>query len=379
MYTFENQSKKKLHVQVSERIKAMIQKGGWRQDDKLPSYRNLVKELNVSLVTVKQAMDLLVAEKVIYGHHGKGMFVLNPVKNSSRQIQTIGLIVYCTNNLLFSSDYLMQMFQGIMLAADKLKADVKLISLKKEGAVSVQSLIDKKIDGVVLLAVNNEKYLKDFVQSSIPVVVADFNNPEIPLDYVVCDNEQSGLNCVNELVSFGHKRIAYMDGWSNDTLVLNEKGTHPEVETSDVLERRNVYKSQMDVLGFSEHIKVLGLDLKKEASYIKDVCDHIVSLKQKPSAIIAYDNNLGCELMKELEKVGLNVPGDISIVAMAGAETNVVGAKTLSYCKMPFIEIGTKSVAILKSRCRSLRNTKAKITYMPGQWVTGNTIADIRK
>lgn len=64
-----------LYVQVKNHIRERIESGELRAHDALPGERELVAQLGLSRTTVRQALNDLVAEGVLYRHHGKGTFV----------------------------------------------------------------------------------------------------------------------------------------------------------------------------------------------------------------------------------------------------------------------------------------------------------------
>lgn len=66
-----------LYLQVIDRLKSNIEKGIFKENDKLPSEFELSKSLGVSRATLREALRLLEEENVIVRRHGVGTFV-NP-------------------------------------------------------------------------------------------------------------------------------------------------------------------------------------------------------------------------------------------------------------------------------------------------------------
>ena len=67
--------KKKLYEIVIDHIKDRIASGELMVGDLVPSESQLSKLLNVSVGTVRKAIDILEMEKLLYRHHGKGTYV----------------------------------------------------------------------------------------------------------------------------------------------------------------------------------------------------------------------------------------------------------------------------------------------------------------
>ncbi|SER52360.1 GntR family transcriptional regulator [Psychrobacillus sp. OK032] len=64
-----------LYLQVIDRIKEDIEKGIFKEKEKLPSEFELAKSLGVSRATLREALRLLEEENVIVRRHGVGTFV----------------------------------------------------------------------------------------------------------------------------------------------------------------------------------------------------------------------------------------------------------------------------------------------------------------
>lgn len=66
-----------LYLQVIDHLKQDIEKGVYKEKEKLPSEFELAKELGVSRATLREALRILEEENVIIRRHGVGTFV-NP-------------------------------------------------------------------------------------------------------------------------------------------------------------------------------------------------------------------------------------------------------------------------------------------------------------
>jgi len=71
----DNKSGAPIYDQIYSQIKSQIISGALREDEALPSIRNLAKDLRISVVTTKRAYDELEREGFIYTLPAKGCFV----------------------------------------------------------------------------------------------------------------------------------------------------------------------------------------------------------------------------------------------------------------------------------------------------------------
>lgn len=71
----DNKSGAPIYDQIYAQIKTQIISGALREDELLPSIRNLAKDLRISFITTKRAYEELEKEGFIYTIPGKGCFV----------------------------------------------------------------------------------------------------------------------------------------------------------------------------------------------------------------------------------------------------------------------------------------------------------------
>ena len=74
-----------LYKQVTDQIKESIADGTLQPEDKLPSIREMSKELKISIITIKRAYADMESEGFIYTRTGMGSFVANVNKNTLRE------------------------------------------------------------------------------------------------------------------------------------------------------------------------------------------------------------------------------------------------------------------------------------------------------
>ncbi len=81
--TIDHYSKLPFYQQLYEILHSKIQRGEWRPGDKIPSESELIDTFQVSRNTVRQVLDMLVNEGMIYRQRGRGSFVAHPTLEQS--------------------------------------------------------------------------------------------------------------------------------------------------------------------------------------------------------------------------------------------------------------------------------------------------------
>lgn len=83
-----NFSGEPIYLQIVNQLKELIIKGILEESQKLPSIRNLAKELKISVITAQRAYDELEREGFIYTVVGKGSYVASINKEMYRETKT---------------------------------------------------------------------------------------------------------------------------------------------------------------------------------------------------------------------------------------------------------------------------------------------------
>ncbi|MDD2971020.1 MAG: GntR family transcriptional regulator [Lachnospiraceae bacterium] len=78
MESLETNDVTPLYIQLAEKIRTLIKDGTWSQGEQILPESALCRTYQVSRITVRKAIDLLVDEKVLQRKQGKGTFVTYP-------------------------------------------------------------------------------------------------------------------------------------------------------------------------------------------------------------------------------------------------------------------------------------------------------------
>jgi GntR family transcriptional regulator len=78
------------YMQIAELLRRRIARGVWRTGDRLPTNEALMKEFDVSRITIREALGLLINEKLIEARQGTGTFIrgVPPERNRWLSVET---------------------------------------------------------------------------------------------------------------------------------------------------------------------------------------------------------------------------------------------------------------------------------------------------
>lgn len=165
----------------------------------------------------------------------------------------------------------------------------------------------------------------------LPVVVALEVIENSGLAHVMIDNVEASRDAVRHLVSLGHERIAHLSG------------PVPEIMS---LRRREGYRLAMKDAGLPvlpgyEQIGDYSLRSGEAA------CRALFASAEPPTAVFAANDEMAFGLINALRAMGLDVPGDVSVVGFDDLFLAQAFYPPLTTVSQPRAEIGQQAMTLL--------------------------------
>jgi DNA-binding LacI/PurR family transcriptional regulator len=351
-----------------EQIRAHIASAGLRPGDPLPSYRELTARLNVSLMTVKRAMEALIREGVLVSVDRRGAFVARQIAPTRRELRVIGLLFSSSRTALVETFYRREIMIGLLRQADLIKADVQFFSFwARNGAVEPKE-VARVCDGLIVLGALRPAVLAPFVQEHIPLVVADFLCERLAVHHVVCDNAALVRSAVARLQALQHRELVYLTRFDTTAVPWS-------APDSDHRERYEAFQELARRQRAPWRVCVLPPGGGGELPFVPLL--ELMTARRRPTALVADSTGLARTAVQVIERqTRLRVPRDLSVVAVAGSEgENRMPGHVLAQNLVHFREMGTFAVERLEQRCRSLRPIRRTVERIGADFESGDTLA----
>lgn len=223
---------------------------------------------------------------------------------SNQKALNVTLLINIDDAKSFSNPFFYEVMHGIETVVYEKGLSLTITSSKKNKPTIdtlEQMVSEKRMQGLIIPASLAEaKIIKKFKKMHFPFVV--IGQPEAHTDlvnWVDINNQQGGEQAVEHLLNKGYRKIAFIGG--NNTELFNKNRLSGY---RDALKRNKVTVT-------ANHIK--ECDNTKN-----DACEKmkaLLSLKDKPDAVICGDNIISFGAMKAIKAEGLSIPNDIGIVS----------------------------------------------------------------
>jgi len=189
---------------------------------------------------------------------------------------------------------------------------------------TIRRMLVRKVDGVALLASEIEtEPIENLIQNRVPLVTMDRGHVGEGLSDIAI-NYRSGMDqALRHLKKLGHKKIAYIGGFSGLTISEHRK---------DAFVRA---MKRVDLIPRPEFIKVGNYRVTGGTAAMTE----LLSLKDRPTAVLAANDLTAIGGMRAAIKMGFSIPRDISIIGFDDIEMSDIVHPPLTTLQLSRFEI----------------------------------------
>jgi DNA-binding LacI/PurR family transcriptional regulator len=277
---------------------------------------------------------------------------------------TLGVTVHWAHGRLTSNTYLSAMLDGFLEFATNVGYQVKIISLVADDSNYVcAQLEDGSVDGIALLAPPDDSPLLAWAQNTrIATVLAGSIPSGMKLPGVDVDDEAAMVAGTRWLIGLGHRRIGMITGlmtqWSARR---REEGYLRAMRDADL----PVYP-----------------EWRYEGDYKPTSGEHgaheLMTRCPDLTAIICGNDWTALGAIGALQRMGLRVPDDVSLLGFDDFDTAQWLQPPLTTIRQPIREIGIKAAEILIRQIAS-GTREESTTFFEGTVVQRRSVIPLRE
>jgi DNA-binding LacI/PurR family transcriptional regulator len=229
---------------------------------------------------------------------------------------TVGLAVPNINSWYFA-----QVAAGVEAVLADAGMDVLLHSVDdgegRSRLLSGQSSVRRRLDGLILIDVLlTAAEIRTLAADPVHVVTVGQRTEDFPS--VTVDNRQAALTVTRHLLGLGHRRVGLIGGSVRTSLPFDVPGHRRQGYVEALLEAGLDYHADLEADG--------GFSVKGGS----EAMVHLMSESRPPTAVFALSDEMAMGAIKAATDLGLQVPGDVSIVGFDDHElAGVFGLTTV--------------------------------------------------
>jgi DNA-binding LacI/PurR family transcriptional regulator len=198
----------------------------------------------------------------------------------------------------------------------------------------VDEILDFQVDGIVAASVALSSDLSARCRSAgVPMVLFNRAQDDPAMSAVTSDNRAGGRKVAEFLLAGGHEKIGYIAGWEG---------------ASTQRDREAGFVDALNAAGHQLHAREVGDFVTEKA---QAATRRMFAGADRPDAVFVANDHMALAVMDTLRfELGLNVPGDVSVVGYDDVTVASWPAYDLTTVRQPANRMVSETVDILLSK-----------------------------
>ena len=334
--------------------------------------KDIARKLNISTSTVSYALNggprgvpeevrekvLAVARELNYRPNSLARSMV------TGRTDTIAIVPPRGTHPVVLSPYIQAVLNAIVEAGEALQQDILLHTAQGDADPKgiARSVLGGRADGIFLIAPSLSSTLpREIAAQQFPCVVFSAEGPEGTLT-VTIDNAQATRQALDHLVALGHRKIGHIVG---------------RMQMRDGFERHAAYRAYLEEQGLPVRQEwIVAGDFAY--SRAKEAARQILTAAERPTAILAANDESGVAAIHVAEEMGLCIPEDLSIVSYDFLPEAILSLPDLTAVRQPLQQMIAHGMKLLVQWAREGQRPEPARTVFPTELVVRHTTAPPR-
>lgn len=339
-----------LYLEVYQRLRDAIHSGAYRVGDRMPAEAELTKQLGVSPITLKRAMDLLRDDGYVTRRPRLGTVVVSETATTAVAARKgpaplIGCVL-----TEFDDTFGTRVLAGLLDASGSAAHLVVKRSLGDRAAEGelVRSLVADGVTGLILEP-SSSQYVApavlELLTQSFPVVILDRVFDGVPVSSVCSDNVAAGSKAAEALFAAGHEHVGLV---SASTAV-------------------STVQDRLDGVVAAHATRHVPFDPARQFREVRSTVpgsgvapdDDVVELEKflaahpEVTGLVATEYKIAVLLREAAQRAGRTVPDDLGIVCFDHPEAFYDQAQyRFTHVRQDEARMGSEAVALVLAQLR---------------------------
>lgn len=328
---------------------------------------DIAREMNVSVVTVSKALS---------GQKGVSEETREQIQKIADDLgyrksekdeqpsisHTIGVLV-AERYLKEDQSFYWSVYQQLTQRAMKKHcfSVLEVVSAAAEESLETPNImIEKRVDGVIILGSFQREYADMLVSSSkVPMVSLDTSETSCA-DAVVSNNMPGGYLMTNYLFSLGHQKIGFVG-----TLRMTSSIDDRYIGYCKSLMKHGIDLKQAMVI--EDRDKVTGMVFQKEGFKLP---------KEMPTAFFCNCDLSASVLIRQLREQGYRVPEDVSVVGFDNYVTDQFGETGITTYEINIKDMVARAVHVITHKIENAEYSNG-VSMIQGRFIERESAARI--
>ena len=230
---------------------------------------------------------------------------------------------------------------------------------QQEEERSLQLLLERRVDGVIVLAGRLPDDQLRTVAAQVPMVIVARRVAGLESQCIFIDNQAGAYRATRYLIGLGHTRIAHIAGPTD----------HP-----DAADRLAGYCAALADAGLTVDQRLIAQGQFTEATGLAGI-EELLARGERFSAVFAANDQTAYGAMLGLFNHGYRIPTDMSVVGFDDQYLSAYTLPPLTTVRQPVVEMGQAAAAAV---LRLLDGDEPKLPGFPADLVIRKSVMRLR-
>ena len=267
---------------------------------------------------------------------------------TSKRTHTAGILISDVGNPFYP-----EVIHGVEDAAFQDGYDVFLCNTnydEQRGMAFVRSLIDKRVDGVLIMSSSmSDNWLAELARNNVPAVVLDWDvhDGNGNLSLIRVDYERGIHQAVDHLIELGHRRFAHVSG---------------PVELLTTKLRREAFLDALQSYGVpAPDVQIVEGDLRIEGG--RRAMQSLLQYPERATAVFCANDLMAMGILSEARIHDIQIPKEISVIGLDDIWLATQTDPPLTTVSLPRYQIGQMAMQLLFELLDKPREREAEPLY----------------
>jgi DNA-binding LacI/PurR family transcriptional regulator len=220
---------------------------------------------------------------------------------------------------------------------------------------ALTTMLELRVDALIIMGSMMKVARIEEFASTLPVTLVGRHILSKVLDSVGTDDVAGGRAAVEHLAALGHSRIAHIHAGS----------------AAGSSRRRRGYEKEMHKRGLDEHIRLFRGDFTETGG--ARAMAEILSKANVPTAVFASNDAAALGAMEVIDKAGLSIPNDISLIGYDDLALSGLPRISLTTIGQPRTDLGREAIRLVLERLDEGRREARHVVVPPSLVIRSTT------
>ncbi|MEV7394659.1 LacI family DNA-binding transcriptional regulator [Streptomyces sp. NPDC091215] len=225
---------------------------------------------------------------------------------------------------------------------------------EKEEEHVTDAMIDRGMDGIVLVAAVSSRARLEHIASLVPTVVVGRHGRSPLYDTVADDDTAGAALVVRHLAELGHRRIAHIEHRETDPTRIEEM---PNTQ------RAKGYRHAMHALGLADEIDVVSTSYTQQGGL--QGARELLARPRRPTAVFAGADIVAMGVLDAFAEAGIRAPEDVSVAGYDNTSFAAFGPISLTSVDQGGHEMGRNAARLLLERIADRTKPSVQVRLSP--------------